>query len=62
MVKQVVSNFFLSTISDENKAHTCNPNIWEVETGGLGVQGQPGLYSQILSENNKYKQCRGLEM
>lgn len=25
-------------------AHTCNPNSWEMEVGGLGVHGHPWLY------------------
>lgn len=29
-------------------AHICNPNTREVEAGGPGVQGEPGLY-EILS-------------
>jgi hypothetical protein len=30
-----------------------NPNIWEAESGGSRVQGQPGLYSQIVSPKTK---------
>lgn len=28
--------------------HTCGPRTWEVEAGGLWVQGQPGLHSQAI--------------
>jgi hypothetical protein len=27
---------------------TCNPSSWEVNTGRLQVQGQPGLHSETL--------------
>lgn len=27
--------------------HACNPRMWEMETGGSGVQGQPQLHSEI---------------
>lgn len=27
--------------------HTCDPSIWEVETGRSGVQGQPQLYQSL---------------
>jgi hypothetical protein len=30
--------------------HTCNPNTWEVESGGLQVQGQPWLCIETLSK------------
>jgi hypothetical protein len=33
--------------------HACNPNTWEVETGGLGVPGQPVPHSKILSQKRK---------
>jgi hypothetical protein len=33
--------------------YTYNPSIWEVEAGGLWIQGQSGLYSNTLSEQNK---------
>jgi hypothetical protein len=31
----------------------CNPRILEVEVGGSQVRGQPGLHSEILSQNTK---------
>jgi hypothetical protein len=38
----------------------CNPSTREAKAGGLQVQGQPGLYSETLSQklnnNNKIKQ------
>jgi hypothetical protein len=33
--------------------HLCNPSIWEAETGGLQVQGQSGLHSDMLSQKPK---------
>jgi hypothetical protein len=27
--------------------HTCDPSIWEVETGRSGVKGQPQLYESL---------------
>jgi hypothetical protein len=33
--------------------HTCNSSTWEVEAGGLTVQGQPGLHNEILSQKTK---------
>jgi hypothetical protein len=30
--------------------HVYNPSTWEANTGGLGVQSQPGLYSKTLSQ------------
>jgi hypothetical protein len=35
---------------------TCNPSTQEAETGGSWVQGQPGLYNETLSQQNKTKQ------
>jgi hypothetical protein len=36
-------------IKPDTVVHFCNPITWEVEAGGLQVQGQPGLYSETLS-------------
>jgi hypothetical protein len=36
-------------------AHNCNPSFWKAETGGSQVQGQPGLHSETLSQNNNNK-------
>lgn len=33
-------------------AHICNPRIWEIEAG-LQVHGQPGVYSDIMSQTIK---------
>jgi hypothetical protein len=33
------------------EAHTCNPSTQDDRVGGLPVQGQPGLYSETLSQN-----------
>jgi hypothetical protein len=30
--------------------HTYNPSTWEAEAGGPRVWGQPGLYSETLSQ------------
>lgn len=35
-------------------AHTCGPNIWEVEAGRSGVQRQPQL-NEILSQKTNKK-------
>jgi hypothetical protein len=35
--------------------HGCNPNTREAEAEGLKVLGQHGLYSEILSQENKQK-------
>jgi hypothetical protein len=32
--------------------HTCDLSIWEAEAGGSQAQDQPGLHSEILSQNN----------
>jgi hypothetical protein len=32
-------------------ANACNPSTWEAETGGLWVQGQPGLHQDLVSEH-----------
>jgi hypothetical protein len=34
---------------------SCNPRTLEVETGGLRVQGQPGLHSETLVSKKKKK-------
>jgi hypothetical protein len=31
----------------------CNPSTWEAEAGRSGVQGQPGLQSETLSQKKK---------
>jgi hypothetical protein len=37
--------------------HICNTRqTHETEAGGLGVQGQPGLHSEPLSQKEKTKQ------
>jgi hypothetical protein len=33
--------------------HTCNPNPQENEEGGSCIQGQPGLFSNILYQKKK---------
>uniref|UniRef100_A0A8C0ZTT5 CAP-Gly domain-containing protein n=1 Tax=Castor canadensis TaxID=51338 RepID=A0A8C0ZTT5_CASCN len=33
--------------------YTCNPSIWEAEAGVRLVQGQPGLYSETVSQKKK---------
>jgi hypothetical protein len=33
--------------------YTCNSSTWEAETGGLQIQGQPGLHSESLSQKKK---------
>jgi hypothetical protein len=33
--------------------HSCNPSIAEYKVGGFGVQGQPGLHSETLSQKKK---------
>jgi hypothetical protein len=35
------------------KAHACSPNTQEVEAGRRQVPGQPGLYSETLSQKTK---------
>jgi hypothetical protein len=37
-------------------AHTCELSTWEVKLGRPQFQGQPGLHSEILSQNKKQKQ------
>jgi hypothetical protein len=37
--------------------HSCNPNIWETEAGGLRVQVQPGLQSKFMPQ--KYQSGGG---
>jgi hypothetical protein len=32
--------------------HACNLSTWEAEAGGSIVQGQPGLYSENLSQKS----------
>lgn len=40
-----------------------NPSIQEAEAGGsLQVQGQPGLHSEILSQNKAYKTLERVEI
>lgn len=34
--------------------YTCNPSIWELKAGRLGVQGQTGL-SETVSQKQKIK-------
>jgi hypothetical protein len=39
--------------------HPCNPSTWEAEASGLRILGQPGLYSEPLTQKpnqNKPKQ------
>jgi hypothetical protein len=36
--------------------YTCNSSTWEAETGGLQIQGQPGLHSESLSQKKKRKE------
>ena len=31
--------------------HTCNPNMWEAESEGSQVRGQPQLLSEALFQN-----------
>jgi hypothetical protein len=38
--------------------HTYNPNIQEVEAGGLGVWGQPGLLARPCIKKKKQKQTK----
>jgi hypothetical protein len=33
------------------EAHICNPSIWKAEAGRVSVQGQPGLCSKTISNN-----------
>lgn len=33
----------------------CHPRIWGAEEGWLQVQGQPGLHSERLSQDEKKK-------
>lgn len=35
------------------KVHTCNLIPWEVETGGPGGQGQPGVNETLPQNENK---------
>jgi hypothetical protein len=35
-------------------SHTCNPNTWEAETGGLRILGQSWLYSESLPHKKTY--------
>lgn len=37
--------------------HSCNPSIWEVDAGGPGVRGQPGLYETSLKNQAKSPQA-----
>lgn len=39
-------------------AHTCNLSSGEVETEGLAVQGQPGLYEKQKEKANPCENCR----
>jgi hypothetical protein len=40
--------------------HSCYPGTWEVETGGLQVQGQPGLQEILPQKNLKAGRKKGL--
>jgi hypothetical protein len=39
--------------------HACNPSTGDAEAGGSGVQGQPGLNNEILSQKTKVKMIMG---
>jgi hypothetical protein len=39
-------------------AHAYKLSTWEVETGGLSVQGQSGLHNETLSQKPKTKQTK----
>jgi hypothetical protein len=39
-------------------AYACNPSTQEAETGGLWIQDQPGLHSEILSKMKERKKGR----
>lgn len=34
-------------------AYTYDSSIWEMETEGSQIKGQPELYKEMLSQNNK---------
>jgi hypothetical protein len=38
-----------------------NPSTWEVEAGGMTVQDQPKLHSEILSHKTKTKTKQKIE-
>jgi hypothetical protein len=40
--------------------HTCNLSTMEADMGGWCVQGQLGLNSEILSQQNKQKRNKGI--
>jgi hypothetical protein len=43
-------------------ANTCNPSTGEAEAGGSQVQGQPGLHSKTLSQQNKTNKKKKLKV
>lgn len=48
--------FFSCSVQNQTYwlVHDFNPDAQEAETGGLQIQGQPGLYSKILSSKPKW--------
>jgi hypothetical protein len=39
-----------NVLEARSRAHTCNSNMWKIESGGLKVQSQPGLHNETLSQ------------
>lgn len=51
--KRLLSTYHVSSLKLGMLILACNPGTWELEKGGLQVQGQPGLRSRTLSPKTK---------